>query len=64
MHVVALAVRPLGYFKILELETGLSNFVSVEETARQSALLDTRRASLQSLMKEWEEVAQALEANA
>jgi len=50
--------------EILELETALSNFVSVEETARQSVLLDQRRAGLQSLMKEWEEVAQTLEANA
>jgi ATP-binding cassette subfamily F protein 3 len=49
---------------ILELETALSNFVSVEETARQSALLDQSRTNLQALMQEWEEVAQMLEANA
>jgi ATP-binding cassette subfamily F protein 3 len=50
--------------EILELETALSNFVSVEETARQTALLDQRRADLQALMNEWEEVAQLLDANA
>jgi ATP-binding cassette subfamily F protein 3 len=50
--------------EILELETALSNFVSVEDTARQSALLDEHRARLQALMTEWEEVAQMLEANA
>jgi ATP-binding cassette subfamily F protein 3 len=50
--------------EILELETALSNFVNADETARQSALLDQRRANLQALMTEWEEVAQMLEANA
>jgi ATP-binding cassette, subfamily F, member 3 len=50
--------------EIADLEAALSNFVSVEETARQSAILDQRRARLQSLMNEWEEVAQMLEANA
>jgi ATP-binding cassette subfamily F protein 3 len=50
--------------EILELETALSNFVSVEETARQSATLDQHRGRLQALMTEWEEVAQMLEANA
>jgi ATP-binding cassette subfamily F protein 3 len=50
--------------EILDLETSLSNFVSVEETARQSELLEKRRADLQALMSEWEEVAAALETNA
>jgi exonuclease VII small subunit len=50
--------------EILELETALSNFVSVEETARQSGLLDQSRGNLQALMQEWEDVAQQLEANA
>jgi ATP-binding cassette subfamily F protein 3 len=50
--------------EILELETALSNFVNAEETARQSALLDRRRAGLETLMTEWEEIAQMLEANA
>ena len=49
--------------EILELETALSNFVTAEETARQSALLDQRRFDLQTLVSEWEEVAQILETN-
>ena len=40
-----------------------SNFVNVEETARVTALLDARRADLEALMNEWEEVAQTIEAN-
>src|SRR5579884_418251 len=50
--------------EIAEIETALANFVSVEETARLSAVLETRRASLAALMSEWEELAQSLETNA
>src|SRR5579883_3024925 len=50
--------------EIAEIETALANFVSVEETARLSAVLETRRASLAALMSEWEELAQLLETNA
>ena len=46
---------------IVECETALANFVSVEETKRQSDLLEQRRAELQSLMSEWEQVSQTLE---
>ncbi len=49
--------------EIADYEAALSNFVSVEETARVSALLDARRAELEALMNEWEEVAQTIEAN-
>jgi ATP-binding cassette subfamily F protein 3 len=49
--------------EIADYEAALSNFVSVEETARVTALLDARRADLEALMNEWEEVAQSIEAN-
>jgi ATP-binding cassette subfamily F protein 3 len=49
--------------EIADFEGALSNFVSVEETARVSGLLDRRRAELESLMGEWEEVVAAIEAN-
>ena len=49
--------------EIADYETALSNFVSVEETTRVTALLDARRADLEALMNEWEEVAQTIEAN-
>ena len=42
-------------------ENALAHFVSVEETARQSAELQRSRAELAKLMSEWEEVSQALE---
>ena len=41
---------------IAECEQALQNFVSAQETARQTELLHTRRADLESLLKEWEEV--------
>jgi ATP-binding cassette subfamily F protein 3 len=47
--------------EIADYEAELSNFVSVEETARVSALLDQRRSDLEKLMQEWEEVVQAIE---
>ena len=46
---------------IVECETALANFVSVEETKRQSDLLEQRRADLAALMSEWEQVTQTLE---
>jgi len=49
--------------EIADYERELSNFVSVDETARVSELLDARRSDLQRLMEEWEEIGQALEAN-
>ena len=49
--------------EIADYEAALGNFVSVEETKRVSGLLDSRRADLNALMAEWEEVAQAIEAN-
>jgi ATP-binding cassette subfamily F protein 3 len=47
--------------EIAECENALANFVSVEETKRQSDLLDQRRAALQALMSEWEQVSATLE---
>jgi ATP-binding cassette subfamily F protein 3 len=44
-------------------EAALGNFVSVEETKRVHELLEARRADLEALMIEWEEVAQSIEAN-
>jgi ATP-binding cassette subfamily F protein 3 len=49
--------------EIADYELALGNFVSVEETRRVTELLDSRRADLNALMSEWEEVAQAIEAN-
>jgi ATP-binding cassette subfamily F protein 3 len=46
---------------IAECEQSLQNFVSAEETARATQLLETRRADLEALMKEWEEVSAVIE---
>ena len=43
-------------------ETALQNFVSVEETQRQTDLLNRARADLEQAMNEWEELSHALEA--
>jgi ATP-binding cassette subfamily F protein 3 len=48
--------------EIAACEAALSNFVSVEETQRQTELLTTKRSELESLMAEWEELAGTLEA--
>ena len=42
-------------------ETALQNFVSVEETQRQTDLLNRYRTELQQRMSEWEEMSLALE---
>jgi ATP-binding cassette subfamily F protein 3 len=49
--------------EIADYEQALSNYKSAEETQRVTELLDARRADLQNLMAEWEQVAQAIEAN-
>jgi ATP-binding cassette subfamily F protein 3 len=56
--------------KIAELEDGiaecereLQSFVSVEDTARWTELLGKRRSELESLMTEWEDLSQVLEAS-
>ncbi|HET9364021.1 MAG TPA: ABC-F family ATP-binding cassette domain-containing protein, partial [Candidatus Angelobacter sp.] len=43
-------------------ETALQHFVSVEETQRQTELLERSKADLKKAMSEWEELGQALEA--
>ena len=43
------------------LETALQNFVSAEESQRQSQELDQHKASHAALVEEWEELSQALE---
>jgi len=43
-------------------ETALQNFVSVEETQRQTDLLNRSKADLERAMNEWEELGQMLEA--
>ncbi|MGI9103056.1 MAG: ABC-F family ATP-binding cassette domain-containing protein [Terriglobales bacterium] len=43
-------------------ETALQTFVSAEETARLTSLLEQRRRDLHPLMTEWEELALALDA--
>ena len=49
--------------EIAEIETALGNFVSVEETVRLNDLLSARRAALEALLAEWEEVEKSIEAN-
>jgi ATP-binding cassette subfamily F protein 3 len=46
------------------LETSLGNFVSVDETVRLNDLLTARKAALEKLVAEWEEVVQSIEASA
>jgi ATP-binding cassette subfamily F protein 3 len=41
-------------------ETGLQSFVSAEETQRQTRELARQKADLQGLLKEWEELSEAL----
>src|SRR5690242_1028482 len=43
-------------------ETALQNFVSVEETQRQTDLLNRSKSGLEQAMNEWEELGQLLEA--
>jgi len=45
-------------------ETALQNFVSVEETQRQTDLLNNSKTDLERTMTEWEELGQTLEAQA
>ena len=47
---------------IARCETALTTFVSVEETQRQTEELAAGRSELASLMREWEELSQTLEA--
>jgi len=49
--------------EIADYETALRDFTSVEETKRLAALLDARRTDLAALIKEWEDVAELIEAN-
>jgi ATP-binding cassette subfamily F protein 3 len=49
--------------EIADYETALGNFVNVDETKRVTELLEARRADLEALMAEWEDVAQVIEAN-
>jgi ATP-binding cassette subfamily F protein 3 len=49
--------------EIADYETALGNFVNVEETRRTHELLEARRADLEALMLEWEDVAQLIESN-
>jgi ATP-binding cassette subfamily F protein 3 len=49
--------------EIADYELSLANFVNAEETRRVTELLEARRADLASLMTEWEDVAQLIEAN-
>ena len=46
---------------IAELETELQNFVSAEESQRQSQQLDQHKAAHAALIKEWEEMAASLQ---
>ena len=48
---------------ISQSETALQNFVSVEETQRQTELLDRSKNELEQRMTEWQELAEALEAH-
>ena len=46
---------------ITQAETALQNFVSVEETQRQTELLNRSKAELEKCMAQWEELATVLE---
>ena len=46
---------------VAQAETALQNFVSADETQRQTQILDRSKSELESCMTEWEELAQALE---
>jgi predicted nuclease with TOPRIM domain len=50
--------------EIAACEKGLESFVSAEETTRLAELLQRRRAELEALMEEWEELSVVLESNA
>jgi ATP-binding cassette subfamily F protein 3 len=49
--------------EIADYEAALGSFAGTEETKRLSELLKARRADLETLLGEWEEVAQSIEAN-
>ncbi|MGD0668529.1 MAG: ABC-F family ATP-binding cassette domain-containing protein [Bryobacteraceae bacterium] len=49
--------------EIAEAEAALGNFVSVEETARLTELVAACQTGLATLLEEWEQVAQTIEAN-
>jgi len=49
--------------EIADCEAALANFVSIEETRRQTELMGERRSKLAALMAEWEDVAQQLAAH-
>ena len=49
--------------EIADYEVSLSHYVNAEETRRTHELLEARRADLEALMLEWEEVTQLIEAN-
>jgi ATP-binding cassette subfamily F protein 3 len=46
---------------IAELEIGLQNFVSAEESQRQSQELDQHKATHAALLKKWEGLAASLQ---
>jgi ATP-binding cassette subfamily F protein 3 len=46
---------------IAHLETAMQNFVSADESQRQSQELDQHKASHAALIKEWEEMAESLQ---
>ena len=45
---------------IAECEQALQTFVSAQETARVTELLEARRSDLKSLMQEWENVSELI----
>jgi ATP-binding cassette, subfamily F, member 3 len=49
--------------EIADYEQSLANYVNAEETKRTHEMLEARKADLEALMLEWEEVAQLIEAN-
>ena len=49
--------------EIADFERALANFSSVEKTMKTSERLGRRRADLEALMTEWEQVSQTIEAN-
>jgi len=47
--------------RIAKYETQLQNYISAEESQRQSQELDQRKTAHAALIKEWEELSQSLQ---
>ena len=60
-EVAIVAADAIPWAEVARLESALQNFVSAEESQRQSQELDQYKASHAALIKEWEDMAEALQ---